>query len=157
LADLRIDAGFWRTVSAVLGVVALALLVAALIRRPPPDFSTRRIVAVVQDRGRHPLWAIRLAPAAHEISADSLAPPPAPSGRVYQLWLAAEGAVRLRPLGLLPQTGRQAIPVTPENAQLLTGSGQLVVTLEPDGGSQQPGPTGPILFRGGLEVSGSGG
>ena len=36
----RDDAGFWRSASSVLAVAALALLVAALVRRPPPDFST---------------------------------------------------------------------------------------------------------------------
>jgi anti-sigma-K factor RskA len=152
-AELREDAGFWRSVSAVLGVAALALLVAALIRRPPPDFATRRIVAVVQDGAHHPLWAIRLALAAHQIAADSRHPPPVPEGRVYQLWLSLNGAAGLQQLGLLPETGQEAIPVTPENARRLTGTGELVVTLEPAGGSQQPGPTGLVLFRGHLEGS----
>jgi anti-sigma-K factor RskA len=152
-AAWRDDAAFWRNASAVLGVVALALLVAALVRRPPPDFSTRRVIAVLQDGAHHSLWAIRLAPAAHQIAADSLAPPAVPTGRVYEVWLSANGVAGLQPLGLLPEAGRKAIPVTPENAQRLTGTGQLVVTLEVAGGSQQPGPTGPILFRGSYDGS----
>jgi anti-sigma-K factor RskA len=153
LAGLREDAGFWRGASAVLAVVALALFVAALVRRPPPDFSTRRIIAVLQDGAHHPLWAIRLAVEADQIAADSLAPPPVPPGQVYQLWLAVKGVTGLQPLGLLPETGRKAIPVTPENAQRLRGIGQLVVTLEAAGGSQQLGPTGPVRFRGSFDGS----
>src|SRR5215472_6675210 len=146
-AALRDDAGFWRGAGAVLAVTALALSVAALVRRPPPDFSTLRIVAVVEDGAHHPAWAIRLAPAAHQIAADSLAPQPAPRGRVYQLWLAAEGSAGPSQLGLLPQRGRKAIPVSPEDAQRLMGTGPIEVTLEPAGGSPQPGPTGPVVFR----------
>jgi anti-sigma-K factor RskA len=145
------DAGFWRSASLVVAVAALAFLVAALVRRPPPDFSTRRVVAVLADAAHRPVWAIRFAPAAHQIAADSLAPPPPPPRRVYQLWLAAEGGARLRQLGLLPQLGRKAIPVTPEDAQRLSGRGRLVVTLEPAGGSPRPGPTGPVVFGGALD------
>jgi anti-sigma-K factor RskA len=150
-AALRDNAGFWRSTSSVLAVAALALLVAALIRRPPPDFSTLRIITILEDGAHRPAWAIRLAPAAHQIAADSLAPQPVPPGRVYQLWLSIEGAAALRPLGMLPQAGRKTIPVTPEAAGWLGGSGQLVVTLEPQGGSPQPGPTGAVRFRGTLD------
>jgi anti-sigma-K factor RskA len=150
-AALRDDIGFWRSTSGALAVAALALLVAALVRRPPPDLSTRPIIAVLEDGAHHPAWAIRLAPAAHEIAADSLHPPPAPPGRVHQLWLSVAGEGGPRPLGLLPQAGRKQIPVTPEAAEWLAGSGQLVVTLEPPGGSQQPGPTGTVRFRGKLD------
>jgi anti-sigma-K factor RskA len=44
--------------------------------------------------------------------------------------------------------------VTPENAHLLAGEGELEVTLEPIGGSRAPGPSGPTLFHGSLEGSG---
>jgi anti-sigma-K factor RskA len=151
LAEL---AGFWRRASAVLAVAALALLVAAIIRRPLPDFATRRVIAVLRDGAHRPAWAIRLAPAADEIAADALNPPPAPPGRVYQLWLSLKGAAHLQQLGLLPEAGGKIIPVTPENAQRLSATGVLVVTAEPTGGSRQPGPTGPFSFRGDFDGSG---
>ena len=135
----------------VLAVAALTLLVAALVRRPPPDFSTLRIVAVLEDAAHHPAWAIRLAPAAHQIAAESLTPQPVPPGRVYQLWLAPEGVAGPRQLGLLSERGRKTIPISPEDARRLMGNGRLDVTLEPQGGSPQPGPTGPVLFRGILD------
>ena len=145
---LRHSARFWRRAAAVLGVTALALLVAATIGRPAPDFSARPVIAVVRDGGHHPVWAIRLASTAHQIAADSLRPQPVPAGRAYQLWLAVAGAPALHPLGLLPQRGRKAIPVTPANTRLLAGAGDLLVTLEPTGGSKDPAPSGPVLFRG---------
>jgi anti-sigma-K factor RskA len=148
------DAALWRSFAGGLGVVALTLLVAALVARAPADFSARPVIAVVRDHGQHPLWAIRLARSAHQIAADSLAPPPLPPGRVYQLWLVPPGTGTPRPLGLLPQSGRKEIAETPANTRLLSGRGALVVTLEPKGGSTDPGPSGPVLFRASLDGAG---
>jgi anti-sigma-K factor RskA len=142
---------FWRSLAAGIAVTAAALLVAALIGRPPPDFSARPVIAVVQDGGQRPLWAIRLAGDAHQIAIDSLHPPPVPPGHVYQLWLEPPpGAGTPRPLGLLPQSGRREIPETPANTRMLSGPGRLAVTLEPLGGSIGTGPSGPALFRSSL-------
>jgi anti-sigma-K factor RskA len=142
---------FWRSLAAGIAVTAAALLVAALIGRPPPDFSARPVIGVVQDGGQRPLWAIRLAGNADLIAVDSLHAPPVPSGYDYQLWLEPPlGAGTLRPLGLLPQSGRKEIPETPANTRMLSGPGVLVVTLEPLGGSPGPAPSGPTLFRSGL-------
>jgi anti-sigma-K factor RskA len=151
IAALWDKAAFWRSLAAGLAVAMLALLVAALIGRAPPDFSARPILAMVQDGDQHALWAIRLAGTADQIAVDSLNPPRVPPGHVYQLWLEPPGAGTPRPLGLLPQSGREAIPETPANTRLLSGPGVLVVTLEPQGGSLGSGPSGPTLFRTNLD------
>jgi anti-sigma-K factor RskA len=150
LTGLRDKTAFWRAATEVLATTALALLVAALVAREPADFSNRPVVAVVRDSAQHPAWAIRLARAAHQIAADSLAPEPVAPGHVYQLWLKMPGAAPLRPLGLLPRSGRKAIPVTPADTRLLAGAGELIVTVEPTGGSPNQGPSGPALLHGPL-------
>jgi anti-sigma-K factor RskA len=144
----------WRWSAGLLATLALALFVAAVIARAPPDFSAMPVVSVVRDGEQHPIWAIRLARAAHQIAADSLRPQPPPADRVYQLWLLATDGRTPRPLGLLPQSERKLIAVTPQNAHLLAGEGVIEVTLEPIGGSTAPGPSGPVLFRASLEGSG---
>ena len=149
-ADIRI----WRCAAGVLATLSLALLVAAIIARAPPDFSDISIVAIVRDGERHPVWAIRLARAAHQIAADTLRDEPAPPGRVYQLWLVVADRTGPRQIGLLPPFGRKRIAVSPENARLLAGTGELVVTLEPVGGSPNREPTGQPVFRGTLERAG---
>ena len=189
-ADIRV----WRWATAAFAILSLALLVAAIIARDPPDFSEISIVAIVRDGERHPVWAIRLARAAHQIAADTLRDEPAPPGRVYQLWLLVadrtgprqlgilppdlrpvlSGRVQvpgrdlvavergapsaefaeLAELGILPPAGRKRIAVSPGNARLLAGAGELVVTLEPAGGSPNPEPSGPAVFRGALERAG---
>jgi anti-sigma-K factor RskA len=145
---------FWRGSTAVLGALSLALLVAAAIAREPPEFSTMPIIAVVRDGQQHPIWTIRLARAAHQIAIDSVRPEAPPAGRVYQLWLLTPAPAAPRQLGLLPQSGRKRVPVTPENARLLALEGELEVTIEPIGGSGGPVPSGPIVFHGSLEGSG---
>ena len=149
-ADIRV----WRWATGALATLSLALLVAAIVARDPPDFSEISIVAVVRDGERHPVWAIRLARAAHQIAAEPLRDEPAPPGRVYQLWLLVADRTGPRQLGLLPPAGRKRIAVSPENARLLAGAGELVVTLEPAGGSPNREPSGPPVFRGALERAG---
>ncbi len=154
LAKLWADIRVWRWAGRVLATLSLALLVAAIIARDPPDFSETSIIAVVRDGERHPVWAIRLASAAHQIAADTLRDEPAPAGRVYQLWLLVADRTGPRQLGLLPPSGRKCIAVSPDNGRLLAGAGELVVTLEPAGGSPNREPSGPPVFRGALERAG---
>ena len=154
LAKLWESVPFWRWAAGLLATLALALFVAAMIARAPPDFSAMPVIAVVRDGEQHPIWAIRLARAAHQIAADSLRPQLVPADHAYQLWLLTSDASAPHPIGLLPQSERKLIAVTPENARLLAGEGELEVTLEPVGGSLFPGPSGPTLFRASLEGSG---
>ena len=112
------------------------------------------IIAIVRDGEQHPVWMIRLARTAHQIAADSLRPQAPLGDHIYQLWLLASDARAPHPIGLLPQSERKVIAVTPENARLLAGEGELEVTLEPVGGSRAAAPSGPIVFRASLEGSG---
>ena len=101
------------------------------------------VIAVVRDGEQHPIWAIGLCRTAHQIAADSLLPQPPPANRVYQLWLLAPDGATPRPIGLLPQSERKLIAVTPQNARRLAAEGELEVTLEPVGGRpsrDRPGP-----------------
>jgi anti-sigma-K factor RskA len=154
LTRLWDGARFWRGTSGLLATLALALLVAAIIARGPPDFSAMPVIAVLRDAEHRPIWAIRLDRVGHQIAADSLRPQPVPPDRVHQLWLLAPDASAPRSLGLLPQSARKRIAVSSEDARLLAGGGELEVTLEPAGGSPAAGPSGLELFRGTLEGSG---
>jgi anti-sigma-K factor RskA len=154
LVKVRDDIHFWRQAAAVLATLSLALIIAAIVGRDPPDFSSMPIVAVVRDGDQHPVWAIRLAGAAHQIAVDSLREQSIAPGHIYQLWLLAPDSAGLHQLGLLPLAGRKRIAVSPDHARLLAGAGELVVTIEPPGGSPGPAPSGPTVFRGTLERSG---
>jgi anti-sigma-K factor RskA len=140
--------------AAVLGTLALALVVAAAISRDPPDFSSMPIVALVRDGEQNPIWAIRLAGAAHQISVESLRSASPPAGCTYRLWLSVADRIALHQLGLLPLSGHKSIAVSPQQARLLGAAGELVVTMEPIGGSPGRQPSGPVLFRGSLPGAG---
>jgi anti-sigma-K factor RskA len=149
------DARFWRRAAAVLATTAVAVLVAALIAREPPDFAERPIVAVLRAKDQRPLWTLRLARSAHQIAVDAVAPPRPPAAKDYQLWLLPAGAVAPQPLGLLPLSGRKILAETPANIRhLAEGRGELEVTLEPAAGALAPAPSGPPVFTAHLEHGG---
>jgi anti-sigma-K factor RskA len=66
-----------------------------------------------------------------------------PSDRDLELWALAAGETRPRSLGVLPASGRQLVASLPPGTQLL-------VSLEPHGGSPTGQPTGPVLYGGRL-------
>jgi anti-sigma-K factor RskA len=66
-----------------------------------------------------------------------------PSGRDLELWALAAGETRPRSLGVLPAAGRRLVAALPPDTQLL-------VSLEPRGGSPTGQPTGPVLYGGRL-------
>jgi anti-sigma-K factor RskA len=141
---MRSIPGAMRPAATAVAVLALAFVVAAAVKRQPPDFAHLVPIAVIRDSAQRPLWAIRLAGAAHEIAADALGGPP-PPGRAYQLWLAIPSGAHS--LGLLPAQGRKIIPEIPALAARLAGPGELLVSLEAARGSRLAKPSGPILFR----------
>ena len=129
-------------IAAAAATVVLAALVAFAVQRPPPSFGAPPI-AIVRGAAGQVLWSIRLAPAAHEIAADRLAAP-SRGGHADQLWLRTPAGPRS--LGLLPRHGRAVIPEIPAFVQTLTGSGELLVSREPPGGSRLSRPSGPVMF-----------
>ena len=138
-----------RGLAAALATLALALAVAALIDRKPPDFSALPVAAVVRDAANHPLWAIRIATASHQIAVDCLNPAcPPPPDRQYKLWLARGGGGNAATaLGLLPRAGRKVIPEMPVLFPRLAVAGELLVSLEKTHGPDTVRPSGPILFH----------
>jgi anti-sigma-K factor RskA len=151
------DARLWRRAALVLATTALALLVAALVAREPPDFTQRPVIAVLRDAHRQPAWTLRLAPNAHQIAVDSYSPPPPPTGKNYQLWLVAPGETVPQPLALLPLAGRKIFAETPANIRRLAGTGELRVTLEPATGTFAPVPNGQPVFHAILKPEAEGG
>ena len=133
LSALPGNVRFLRYAIGVLATLSLALLVAAIVARDPPEFSSMPIVAVVRDGEQHPVWAIRLARAAHQIAADSLRSEGSARGHAYQLWLSVPGRYGAAPTRLLPQSGRKRIAVSPQNARLLAAGGELVVDARATG------------------------
>ncbi|MBW4090131.1 MAG: hypothetical protein HIU82_03330 [Proteobacteria bacterium] len=129
----------WRASTA--GALALAAALAGLIvlRTAPPGS-----LAVLAPRdGGPPLLALGTRPGELMIRpAGTLAA--VPPGREMELWALPQGAHQPRPLGALPPAGRRlAVPLRPGT--------EIMVSLEPAGGSPTGLPTGPVLYAGRLE------
>jgi anti-sigma-K factor RskA len=71
-----------------------------------------------------------------------------PSGHDLELWILPPGGKAPAPLGVLPASGRTVtLPGMPPEGT------QLMVSLEPPGGSPTGAPTGPVLYAGSLAPS----
>lgn len=66
-----------------------------------------------------------------------------PDNRDLELWALAKGETRPHSLGVLPPGGRKVVAS-------LSADTQLMVSLEPRGGSPTGQPTGPVLYAGRL-------
>jgi len=107
---------------------APAIQVATLM---PPDSHTAGFLAEAQPNGTVVLTA--------------LAPVEVPSGHDLELWILPPGAATPAPLGVLPAQGRRlTLPKMPPAGT------QLMVSVEPPGGSTTGAPTGPVVFAGSL-------
>ena len=71
-----------------------------------------------------------------------------PEDGVWQLWLLREGIDGPQSLGLLQELSDNGVIDLEIATQLAAGSDTLAISLEPEGGSPEAGPTGPIVYTG---------
>lgn len=75
----------------------------------------------------------------------------APTGRVLELWLIADGGPGPVSLGVLPDTA-EAVLTVPEALRPDMPGATLAITEEPPGGAPGPGPSGAVLAAAALSV-----
>ncbi len=134
----------WRPLALAASVLlAVALLWVVNTRE---DSANWQLAAQLRDdKMQQPLWKIEYDATDRRLRVQAEAPYVLPSGTVHQLWaLPANGAPPVS-LGLLPQTGSQALLLDPSQTAALLASGQLAVSREPAGGSPTGAPTGPVV------------
>lgn len=71
-----------------------------------------------------------------------------PQDGVWQLWLLRDGLDGPQSLGLLQDMSARGLIDLQIATELLAGSDTLAISLEPEGGSPEAGPTGPIVYTG---------
>ncbi len=137
--------GLWRgTTAAALALAAAFAAVALLPRlRPPPPQSVAALaplnapatfVAQTQPDGR--------------ITLTPVGPTQAAAGRDFELWALPQGATRPIPLGAIAPGQRQF-----DSQQAVQPQTQLLISVEPSGGSPTGQPTGPVVYGGTLTPS----
>jgi anti-sigma-K factor RskA len=138
IAPLRRRLRFWQA-STVASLAVAASLVAFILLRPPDQ---PRVAVLSPLAGGAP---VLMAVAEHDgrLVVRPTTSISVPNDKDLELWALPYGETQLRSLGVLPPSGRQL------SAQLGPNT-QLVVSLEPKGGSPTGQPTGPVLYGGWL-------
>lgn len=130
----------WRTVSAAL-LVAVVLLVGPL-RQSAPVYT---VVLQAPGESARPGWRITVSDAG-DLRLTPLVKGQYAADRSVQFWTLAEADKGPRSLGLVEPGRSLVIPASRVGG---VESGQLFeLTLEPEGGSPEDRPTGPVLFIG---------
>lgn len=78
-----------------------------------------------------------------QLMVASPAPMPPPPGHSYELWILPKGANAPRSLGVMPESGQKAAEVGGNVREA-----EVMISLEPRGGSPTGLPTGPVVYAG---------
>jgi anti-sigma-K factor RskA len=134
-------AGLWRGTTAA--ALALAAGLAFIAYLPIPAAPPHIAALTAPDTPAHGF--VVEARADGQMTVRPLSPSAVPSGRALELWILPRGGQKPSSLGLLPGSGRTlSISGIPQDGT------QLMVSLEPAGGSTTGAPTGPVLYAGTL-------
>lgn len=132
----------WRGATAA-GFALAAALAAFLFVRPPHPLQS--VAALVPAGSAAAAYLAELQPDG-TLRLVALRPVPVAAGKDLELWALPKGAARPVALGVLPASGRNVAP-----PQMPARGTQLLISLEPLGGSPTGLPTGPVLFAGTLQ------
>ncbi len=131
--------------AAALALAAGFAAVAFLPQSGPGAAQSGGRIAMIGPVGAPPPAFLANANTGGRVVLTALSPASVPAGHDLELWVLAPGAQKVASLGVLPAGGRSvALPSMPA-----TGT-QLLVSLEPTGGSPTGQPTGPVLYAGTL-------
>lgn len=131
----------WRTATAALALAAAYAGFTILSRPEPTPYAT----ALTPAGSPAPVFLAQLQTDG-SLVVRPLAPVQVAPGKDMELWVLPEGAQKPQSLGVLPAIGR-SVPMR----QVPAGPSQLMVSLEPEGGSPTGVPTGPVLYAGTLK------
>jgi anti-sigma-K factor RskA len=128
----------WQASTGAALALAASLAAFVVLRSPPPA----RVAVLAPLTGGVPvLLATADANGVLRIRPDGAVV--VPTDHDLELWALGAGETRPRSLGVLPASGIQLVAA-------LTPGTQLMVSLEPHGGSPTGQPTGPVLYGGRL-------
>ena len=133
--------GLWRGAAAAGFLLAASIAGIAVLQRSPAPVP----VAVLAPLGARQAAFVMQALRDGGLTIVPISPAAVPAGRDLELWSLAAGAKVPRPIGVLPASG-----LTLAAGRVPGGAVQILVSLEPAGGSPTGLPTGPVLYGGAL-------
>ena len=154
VVDLKRRLGWWKGMTAGASAIAasLALVVAFDATRPPPVVETpargQMMVASLMAEDKTMMMSAAWEPSDKSLMVTPGNMPPA-AGHSHELWIIpADGTPRS--LGLVSGDGPHRVAVEEAMAPMFAEAATLAVSVEPEGGSPGPGPTGPVIASGAL-------
>ena len=155
VVELKRRVGWWTGMTAAASAIAasLALVVAFDAVRPPPPAveapqGGEMMVASLMSEDKAIIASAAWMPAKKSLMVMPGAMLPEP-GRSHELWIIpAHG--KPHSLGLVSGDGPHRMPVDDAMAPMFAEAATLAVTVEPEGGSTGPEPTGPMIASGPL-------
>jgi anti-sigma-K factor RskA len=138
ILPFRKRARFWQGATVAALAIAASLAAFIVLHQPKPQ----EIAVLSPLSGGAPVLIATTA-ASGFLIIQPTAPLTVPTDKDLELWVLTQGETKPRSLGVLPPSGRQLEAELAPNTQLL-------VSLEPKGGSPTGQPTGPVLYGGSL-------
>ena len=131
----------WRGAAAAGFLLAASVAGIAILQRSPAPVP----VAVLAPIGARQAAFVMEARRDGSLTVVPIGPAAVPAGRDLELWSIGPGATVPHPIGVLPAAG-----LTLAADRIPAGPVQILVSLEPAGGSPTGLPTGPVLYGGAL-------
>lgn len=144
VVSLRRKLTLWRALG--IGASAIAAGLAALLYTqmslPQPG---QTYVAVLQTEGPEPAFVASIDLKAGTVTVRRLTNAPE-SGKSYELWAVGGGRAKPQSLGVIDAS----LKIPAERLGTFDPATVFAISLEPEGGSPQEGPSGPVLYTGKL-------
>lgn len=139
------NTGFWRG-SAMGGLALAAVLAFFAFVRAPESAQFHGAIVALENPGT--MWMAETMPDG-QIKLTAMTAIERPTNRDLELWALPKGAAKPIPMGVIPASGVMVVPGHDMPMDQL----QLLVSLEPKGGSPTGAPTGPVLYGGTLRAA----
>jgi len=138
----------WQGTTAAALTLAAAFAAVAFLPRPHQSVhQSMQVAALYPPSAPAPGFMAKAMPDGTLIVA-AVAPAPVPAGRDMELWILPPGAAQPASLGMLPASGHRITM-----AKMPPAGTELMISLEPAGGSPTGAPTGPVVYAGKLATS----
>jgi anti-sigma-K factor RskA len=139
---------FWRgfALASMMLVIGFGLgAIQAIFERPVAD--TSKYIAILNDQRAQPMLVASIIGDSRVLQIDMLVDEQTTSDQVMQVWCVPKGGGKPMSIGLIAsKTSR--FEMTVDEMQMLHEAEEIVVSMEPPGGSPMDKPTGPVMYRG---------
>jgi anti-sigma-K factor RskA len=149
VADLTRSLKRWRAAALAASALAAALILTVGALQFAPKQKTKNLVAVLQKDAASPaflvsvnvddrIMTVRPVSAKHE------------TGKSFELWIIHDSLGKPKSLGVIDEASAMKKPQLASYKPDVIAGSTYAVTLEPEGGSPNGDPTGPVVFAGKL-------